>query len=103
METDRPPENPRPARMRSFVIRGGRMSEARKKALAELPPGGPFLKPEDWADWYRPFERRLLEIGFGMGHATVEIAVTIRTGVWWGWKCTRPEWRGSSSRSTSGA
>ncbi len=74
METDRPPENKHHAPVRSFVIRGGRMSEARKKALAELSREESLDAPEDWGDWYRPFDRRLLEIGFGMGHATVEIA-----------------------------
>ena len=79
-ESDSPPEpaEPRtPQRLRSFVLRAGRMGSGQKRALTELAPH--FVLP------YRPvrldaqaiFGRvtpLVLEIGFGMGDATAQIA-----------------------------
>lgn len=77
-----PSSEPKPiARVRSYVIRGGRMSEARRAALETL--ADDFSLPTDgsgWEAWFARFPTRLLEIGFGMGHATVELART------------RPDW-----------
>ncbi len=76
-----PPETPgaptHPRAIRSYVLRAGRMGTGQQRALAELGPR--YLLP------YRPepldaaavFGRQaplVLEIGFGMGGATAEIA-----------------------------
>lgn len=74
-----PPENTAhpQRRIRSFVLRAGRIGSGQEKALAELGPH--FLLP--WQD--QPLELdaafarlapRIVEIGFGMGQATAEIA-----------------------------
>ena len=67
---------PRP-RIRSFVVRPGRMGPGQARALAELGPR--FLLPyaATAADFAATFGRRaplVLEIGFGMGDATAAIA-----------------------------
>ena len=68
-----------PARrgIRSYVVRAGRMGSGQERALAELGPR--FVLPFAPAapDWDARFGRcapRVLEIGFGMGDATAEIA-----------------------------
>ena len=66
-----------PRSIRSFVTRAGRMGPGQERALAELGPR--FLLP--YADTPFDFEAnfgrvapRVLEIGFGMGDATAQIA-----------------------------
>ncbi len=63
--------------MRSFVLRAGRMGSGQVRALQELGPQ--FLLPytPTLVDWDAQFGRkapRVLEIGFGMGQATAQIA-----------------------------
>ena len=63
--------------MRSFVLRAGRLGSGQQRALQELGPR--FLLPfqPQVADWPALFGRdapRVLEIGFGMGQATAQIA-----------------------------
>lgn len=63
--------------IRSFVLRAGRMGSGQARALAELGPR--FLLPyqETPIDLDAAFGRqapRIVEIGFGMGHATASIA-----------------------------
>ena len=70
-------------RIRSYVLRAARMSEAQKKAYDELFPkwGIPFR--QGFLDWNAAFGRdgkRIVEIGFGMGDATRRMAVV------------KPEW-----------
>ncbi len=66
---------PRP--IRSFVLRAGRMGSGQVRALADLGPQ--FLlpyqaQPLDWAAAFGRSAPCVLEIGFGMGQATAEIA-----------------------------
>lgn len=74
-------ETARPQRaIRSFVVRAGRMGTGQIKALAELGPR--FVLPFAQAplDTARVFGRQapvVLEIGFGMGGATAQIAQTL--------------------------
>ena len=63
--------------IRSFVLRAGRMGTGQMKALEELGPR--YILPYDDTpmDWSGVFGRqapKILEIGFGMGSATAEIA-----------------------------
>ncbi len=72
-------------RIRSFVLRAGRLTAGQQRALDDLGPQFlvPFkAQPFDWASafmdpvagstgWARP---RILEIGFGMGETTAAIA-----------------------------
>jgi tRNA (guanine-N7-)-methyltransferase len=63
--------------IRSFVLRGGRMGPGQQRALDELGPR--FVLPHDGQplDLEQAFGRRapcVLEIGFGMGDATAQIA-----------------------------
>jgi len=72
-----PPAAPRP--IRSFVLRAGRVGPGQQRALAELGPR--FVLPYRAAplDFGAVFGRRapvLLEIGFGMGEATAQVAAT---------------------------
>lgn len=71
-----PLESPRRG-IRSFVLRAGRMGTGQQRALEELGPR--FMLPfsAEVADWSATFGRaapRVLEIGFGMGAATAQIA-----------------------------
>jgi len=71
-----------PRRIRSFVTRAGRVSTGQRRALDELGPR--FVVPYSPvpANWEAVFGRqapRILEIGFGMGATTAEIA-TARPG-----------------------
>ena len=69
---------PAPRRIRSFVVRAGRMGSGQVRALAEWGPQ--FILPYQAhtpCDWGQHFGRnapRIVEIGFGMGAATAEIA-----------------------------
>ena len=70
-----PPSLHRP--LRSFVLRAGRMGSGQVRALAELGPRFvlPFSgKPLDWTAVFGREAPRILEIGFGMGQATAQIA-----------------------------
>jgi len=70
------PENVRRP-VRSFVLRQGRMSPAQQRALDELLPrhGLPFAgAPLDWQHVFGRAAPVVLEIGFGMGATTAEIA-----------------------------
>ena len=71
----RPEDVRRP--VRSFVLRQGRMSPAQQRALDELLPrhGLPFARaPLDWRQVFGRAAPVVLEIGFGMGETTAEIA-----------------------------
>ena len=75
IETSRSPAQGRP--IRTFVLRKGRITEAQKKAYTELAPrwcipyGNTLLSFTDLFANERPV---IIEIGFGMGVATAEIA-----------------------------
>lgn len=63
--------------IRSFVRRAGRTTEAQTRALAELGPRWIVPYADTVPDWTGIFGRdapRVLEIGFGMGDATAQIA-----------------------------
>lgn len=65
-------------RIRSYSRRSGRLSSSQERALAELLPryGGTLSieRPLPLSQWFPEYGRIVLEIGFGMGEATVEIA-----------------------------
>ena len=64
-------------RVRSFVTRAGRLSNAQRRALDELGPRLllPFADaPLDWTATFGRAAARIVEIGFGMGTTTAEIA-----------------------------
>ena len=63
--------------IRSFVMRAGRMGPGQTRALAELGPRFvlPFVAaPADFDAVFGRHAPRILEIGFGMGDATAQIA-----------------------------
>jgi tRNA (guanine-N7-)-methyltransferase len=63
--------------IRSFVMRAGRMGPGQTRALAELGPRFvlPFAaQPVDFDAVFGRHAPRILEIGFGMGDATAQIA-----------------------------
>jgi tRNA (guanine-N7-)-methyltransferase len=71
------PEHSSRRTIRSFVLRAGRMGSGQQKALDELGPHFvlPFQPAELDLDTIFPrHASRILEIGFGMGGATAEIA-----------------------------
>ena len=66
-------------RIRSFVRRAGRTTLAQEHAIATL--GNQFLFPFqdalfDWSVFGAPYQDapRIIEIGFGMGESTAQIA-----------------------------
>ncbi|WP_436017961.1 tRNA (guanosine(46)-N7)-methyltransferase TrmB [Trinickia sp. LjRoot230] len=64
-------------RIRSFVTRAGRVSTGQRRALDELGPRFvvPYANtPADWDALFGRHAPRILEIGFGMGATTAEIA-----------------------------
>jgi tRNA (guanine-N7-)-methyltransferase len=64
-------------RIRSFVTRAGRVSTGQRRALDELGPSFvvPYTpQPADWDTVFGRHAPRVLEIGFGMGASTAEIA-----------------------------
>jgi tRNA (guanine-N7-)-methyltransferase len=78
-----PAETP-PARVRapirSFVLRAGRMGPGQQRALAELGPRFvlPFEpRPLDLDATFGRHAPRVLEIGFGMGDATAQVAAAM--------------------------
>ena len=71
---------PPPRRIRSFVVRAGRMGTGQIRALEELGPRFvlPYApQPPDWAAVFGRQAPRVLEIGFGMGGPTAQIAQTL--------------------------
>jgi tRNA (guanine-N7-)-methyltransferase len=77
-EPDLPPPPQRP--LRSFVLRAGRMGTGQQRALQELGPRYllPFAAaPIDWPAIFGRTAPRVLEIGFGMGDATAQIAAAL--------------------------
>lgn len=63
--------------IRSFVRRAGRTTEAQRRALKEFAPRWIVPYADTVVDWSAVFGRaapRVLEIGFGMGDATAQIA-----------------------------
>ncbi len=62
--------------VRSFVLRAGRTTSGQSRALAELGPRFvvPFARDVDWDAVFERHAPRVLEIGFGMGEATAQIA-----------------------------
>ncbi|MGA8010549.1 MAG: tRNA (guanosine(46)-N7)-methyltransferase TrmB [Thiomonas sp.] len=72
-----PAEHLKQRSIRSFVLRAGRTTEAQTRALAELGPRLIVPYTDSVPDWSAVFGRtapRVLEIGFGMGDATAQIA-----------------------------
>src|SRR5579862_7294178 len=68
---------PHHRRIRSFVTRAGRVSTGQRRALDEFGPRfiTPFApQPLDWNATFGRIAPRILEIGFGMGATTAEIA-----------------------------
>lgn len=71
------PSTLRHRRIRSFVTRAGRVSIGQQRALDQLGPRYVVPYAPQAADWNALFGRdapRVLEIGFGMGATTAEIA-----------------------------
>ncbi len=74
------PDPHRPASyppLRSFVKRAGRISDAQRQAYEELGPVWTLPYQSTPPDWEAVFQRTgpcILEIGFGMGTATAQIA-----------------------------
>jgi len=71
------PELPSRHTIRSFVLRAGRMGSGQQKALDELGPSFVLPYQPTELDLTAAFHRdtdKILEIGFGMGGATAEIA-----------------------------
>lgn len=62
--------------VRSYVIRAARLTTGQKRALEELYPvfGVPFPPAPDLKALFPAASRHVVEIGFGNGEATVEIA-----------------------------
>jgi len=62
--------------VRSYVIRAARLTVGQKRALEELYPvfGVPFPPTPDLRALFPTCRRHVVEIGFGNGEATVEIA-----------------------------
>ncbi|MBL8340683.1 MAG: tRNA (guanosine(46)-N7)-methyltransferase TrmB [Rubrivivax sp.] len=75
-----PQTAPAKARVRSYVLRGGRLGPGQQRALAELGPR--FVlpwspQPLDAAAAFGRSAPLLLEIGFGMGDATAAVAAAL--------------------------
>jgi len=74
--SDAPPD-PRRRAIRSYVVRAGRMGTGQQRALAELAPRWvlPFAPgPADFSAVFGRHAPLVVEIGFGMGDATAQIA-----------------------------
>jgi tRNA (guanine-N7-)-methyltransferase len=82
---DAPPQPARPeavprAPIRSFVLRAGRMGSGQVRAISELGPRFVLPYADARLDFDAVFGRqgpRVLEIGFGMGAATAEVALAL--------------------------
>lgn len=73
---DTPPPAPR-RRVRSFVLRGGRVTAAQQRALDDLWPAfglDPGTQPLDFGQVFGREAPRMLEIGFGTGEALAAFA-----------------------------
>ncbi|MBQ0961461.1 tRNA (guanosine(46)-N7)-methyltransferase TrmB [Ideonella sp. 4Y11] len=73
------PTEPQRRAIRSYVLRAGRMGTGQQRALEDLGPRFvlPYTgQPADWAAAFGREAPRVLEIGFGMGAATAQIAAT---------------------------
>jgi tRNA (guanine-N7-)-methyltransferase len=74
------PDTPRLAKVRSFVLRAGRMGTGQQRALEELGPRFclPYAPaPLDLDAIFGRHAPHVLEIGFGMGDATAQIAAAL--------------------------
>jgi len=79
-QNSNPPQEPPRRAIKSFVTRAGRMGTGQIKALAELGPKFVLPYKAERLDAQAVFGRQaplVLEIGFGMGGATAEIAQTL--------------------------
>jgi len=77
MDEQAPPQHRAPRAIRSYVLRAGRMGSGQVRALAELGPRFvlPFqATPLDAAAVFGRSAPLVVEIGFGMGQATAQIA-----------------------------
>ncbi len=77
MSTSPPDEHPPRRAIRSYVVRAGRMGTGQHRALAELAPRFVLPYRDEVTDFGAAFARiapLVLEIGFGMGDATAQIA-----------------------------
>jgi tRNA (guanine-N7-)-methyltransferase len=75
-----PSDCPARARIRSYVVRGGRIGPGQQRALAELGPRFvlPFEpEPVDLDAVFGRSAPRIVEIGFGMGDATAAVAAAM--------------------------
>jgi len=73
-------DTPPPRPIRSFVLRAGRMGPGQQRALAELGPRFVLPYQAQALDFAAVFGRdapTVLEIGFGMGDATAQIAAAL--------------------------
>ena len=78
---DKPDPGLGPPPLRSYVLRAGRMGSGQQRALKELGPRYVLPFQTQTLDWQHNFGRsapRIVEIGFGMGAATAEIAAARR-------------------------
>jgi tRNA (guanine-N7-)-methyltransferase len=72
------PEDPRHRSIRSYVVRGGRLTTAQQRALDEHWPryGAEFTSsPQDLDALFGRQARRVVEIGFGNGDHLLELAI----------------------------
>jgi tRNA (guanine-N7-)-methyltransferase len=79
-QSNQPPQDPKHRPIKSFVTRPGRMGTGQIKALTELGPKFVLPYKVERIDPATTFGRSaplVLEIGFGMGAATADIAVTL--------------------------
>ncbi|MFG6439573.1 tRNA (guanosine(46)-N7)-methyltransferase TrmB [Roseateles sp. LKC17W] len=79
-QNSNPPQDPQHRPIKSFVTRPGRMGTGQIKALAELGPKFVLPYKVERLDTAATFGRSaplVLEIGFGMGAATADIAQTL--------------------------
>jgi len=75
--SDATPGGPVRRPVRSYVLRAGRMGTGQQRALVELGPRLVLPHASAVPDWDSLFDRkapRIVEIGFGMGAATADIA-----------------------------
>jgi tRNA (guanine-N7-)-methyltransferase len=72
-----PDKTVRPRALRSFVLRGGRLTEGQKRALDELWPRygiAPGTQPIDFTALFGNSRPVILDIGFGNGESTWQMA-----------------------------
>lgn len=77
MSEDKPDNNPFHREIRSFVVRGGRLTPSQQKAMDELWPRYGLRMEDGPLNQQAVFGREaplVLEIGFGMGDSLVEMA-----------------------------